>query len=69
MVAVVPPGPAANVGQILLWVVVPYAALAIFLAGFCYRVIKWAWYAGAFPHPYHLRTAEIPALDQARFAG
>lgn len=42
MVAVVPPGPAANVGQIVLWVVVPYAALAIFLAGFCYRVVKWA---------------------------
>jgi len=36
-------GQEATAGQILLWVAVPYAALTIFLAGFCYRVARWAW--------------------------
>ena len=52
VVAVVPQGPEATVGQILLWVVVPYAALAILLAGFCFRVVKWAWS----PVPFRIPT-------------
>lgn len=52
VVAAVPQGAGASVGQILLWVVVPYAALAIFLAGFCYRVVKWAWS----PVPFRIPT-------------
>lgn len=30
-------------GQTLLTLIVPYAALAVFLAGFCRRVLRWAW--------------------------
>ena len=43
---------AATAGQIFLWVAVPYAALAILLAGFCYRVAKWAWS----PVPFRIPT-------------
>jgi len=52
MAAVVPQGTEATVEQILLWVVVPYAALAIFLAGFCCRVLRWAWS----PVPFRIPT-------------
>ncbi len=45
-------GQAATAGQVLLWVAVPYAALAIFLAGFCYRVALWAWS----PVPFRIPT-------------
>ena len=45
-------GQAATAGQILLWVAVPYAAFAIFLAGFCYRVALWAWS----PVPFRIPT-------------
>ena len=31
---------------------VPYAALAIFLAGFCYRILRWAWT----PVPFRIPT-------------
>src|SRR5208337_2808875 len=45
-------GQAATAGQVLLWVAVPYAALAIFLAGFCYRVAQWA----LTPVPFRIPT-------------
>ena len=48
-----PPGEqATTAGQMLYWVAVPYAALAILLAGFCYRVAKWAWS----PVPFRIPT-------------
>src|SRR5208283_1174278 len=47
-----PGEPAATAGQMLFWVAVPYAALAILLAGFCYRVVKWAWS----PVPFRIPT-------------
>ena len=43
---------AASAGQIIFWVAVPYAAFAILLAGFCYRVAKWAWS----PVPFRIPT-------------
>jgi len=52
LVGAVPAEQAASAGQMLLWVAVPYAALAIMLAGFCYRVVKWAWS----PVPFRIPT-------------
>jgi len=39
-------------GGAFVAVAVPYAALAIFLAGFCYRVLRWAWT----PVPFRIPT-------------
>jgi nitrate reductase gamma subunit len=39
-------------GRTVAWVIVPYAALAVFLAGFCYRVAQWA----ASPVPFRIAT-------------
>ncbi len=39
-------------GRTLLGTVVPYAAFAIFLAGFCYRVLRWAFV----PVPFRIPT-------------
>ena len=52
LVGAVPGEQAATAGQIVLWVAVPYAAFAILLAGFCYRVAKWAWS----PVPFRIPT-------------
>jgi nitrate reductase gamma subunit len=39
-------------GRALLTFVVPYAAFAVFLIGFCGRVLRWAWV----PVPFHIPT-------------
>jgi nitrate reductase gamma subunit len=39
-------------GRTVAWVIVPYAALGVFLAGFCYRVVQWA----ASPVPFRIPT-------------
>lgn len=39
-------------GRAFLAVAVPYSALAIFLAGLCYRVLRWAWT----PVPFRIPT-------------
>ncbi len=39
-------------GRTVLAVAVPYAAVAVFLAGFCYRVLRWAWT----PVPFRIPT-------------
>jgi nitrate reductase gamma subunit len=41
-----------HAGLILLAVFVPYAAFAVFLIGFCYRVFRWAWA----PVPFRIPT-------------
>src|SRR5208337_2396844 len=41
-----------DTGRAFIAVAVPYAALAIFLAGFCYRVLRWAWT----PVPFRIPT-------------
>lgn len=41
-----------GVGRDLVTLVVPCAAFAIFLIGFCWRVLKWAWT----PLPFHIPT-------------
>ncbi len=41
-----------DAGRAFIAVAVPYAALAIFLAGFCYRVLRWAWT----PVPFRIPT-------------
>lgn len=41
-----------NEGRTFIAVAVPYAAAAIFLAGFCYRVLRWAWT----PVPFRIPT-------------
>lgn len=38
---------------LLLAVIVPYVALAMFLIGFCYRVVRWAWT----PVPFRIPTS------------
>ena len=43
---------AGQAGRTFAWVIVPYAALAVFLAGFCYRVAQWA----ASPVPFRIPT-------------
>jgi nitrate reductase gamma subunit len=52
LVGVALDGQAATAGQLLFWVAVPYAALAILVAGFCYRVARWAWS----PVPFRIPT-------------
>ena len=37
-------------GRIVLTEVIPYAAFVLFLAGFCWRVARWAWS----PVPFHI---------------
>ncbi|MFZ0704667.1 MAG: sulfate reduction electron transfer complex DsrMKJOP subunit DsrM [Candidatus Korobacteraceae bacterium] len=39
-------------GRFFFAIVVPYTAVAIFLAGFCYRVVRWAWT----PVPFRIPT-------------
>ncbi|HKM80519.1 MAG TPA: sulfate reduction electron transfer complex DsrMKJOP subunit DsrM [Candidatus Acidoferrum sp.] len=41
-----------DTGRAFIAVAVPYAALAIFLAGFCYRILRWAWT----PVPFRIPT-------------
>jgi len=41
-----------DMGRAFIAVAVPYAAAAIFLAGFCYRVLRWAWT----PVPFRIPT-------------
>lgn len=41
-----------HAGVVLLAVLVPYAAFAAFLIGFCYRVARWAWT----PVPFRIPT-------------
>ncbi len=41
-----------DTGRAFIAAVVPYAALAIFLAGFCYRILRWAWT----PVPFRIPT-------------
>ncbi len=52
LVGALPGEQAATAGQMILWVAVPYVALAILLVGFCYRVAKWAWS----PVPFRIPT-------------
>ena len=54
-------------GRSLGWVIIPYAALAVFLAGFCYRVAQWA----ASPVPFRIPTTcaqqkSLPWIKQGR---
>ena len=39
-------------GRAVAWIVIPYAALAIFLVGFCYQVLRWA----VSPVPFRIPT-------------
>jgi nitrate reductase gamma subunit len=45
-------GGRVEAGRAVLTLAVPYAALAIFLVGFCARVLRWAWV----PVPFHIPT-------------
>ncbi len=54
-------------GRTAVWVIVPYAALAVFLAGFCYRVVQWA----LAPVPFRIPTTcgqqkSLPWLKRSR---
>ncbi len=42
-----------DVGRAFFAIAVPYCALAIFLVGFCYRVLRWAWT----PVPFRIPTS------------
>jgi nitrate reductase gamma subunit len=53
-------------GLVLLTVFVPYVAFAVFLLGFCYRVLRWAWT----PVPFRIPTtcgqqASLPWIKSA----
>jgi len=57
----------AESGRALLAVVIPYAALVIFLAGLCYRVVQWA----RSPVPFRIPTTcgqqqSLPWIKSAR---
>lgn len=43
-------GEQITAGRIALAEVIPYAAVVVFLAGFCWRVARWAWA----PVPFHI---------------
>jgi nitrate reductase gamma subunit len=43
---------AGQAARTVAWVIVPYAALGVFLAGFCYRIAQWA----ASPVPFRIPT-------------
>ena len=65
--AAVAPAPHPSPWQFLIWVIVPYAALAIFVFGFCYRVVRWAWT----PVPFRIPTTcgqqrSLPWIKPAR---
>jgi [DsrC]-trisulfide reductase subunit M len=45
-------GGRGEAGRVWLAVAIPYSAAAIFLAGFCYRVLRWAWT----PVPFRIPT-------------
>jgi [DsrC]-trisulfide reductase subunit M len=54
-------------GRTAVWVIIPYAALAVFLAGFCYRVVQWA----LAPVPFRIPTTcgqqkSLPWLKRSR---
>jgi nitrate reductase gamma subunit len=54
-------------GQLMMAIIVPYAAFCIFLAGFCYRVISWA----KSPVPFRIPTTcgqqkSLPWIKSAR---
>jgi nitrate reductase gamma subunit len=42
-----------DTGRAFLAIAVPYSALAIFVVGFCYRVLRWAWT----PVPFRITTS------------
>lgn len=42
-----------DTGRALLAVLMPYSALLIFLVGFCYRILRWAWT----PVPFRIPTS------------
>jgi nitrate reductase gamma subunit len=42
-----------DAGRAFLAIVVPYSALAVFVAGVCYRVLRWAWT----PVPFRIPTS------------
>jgi nitrate reductase gamma subunit len=55
-------------GRIALAEVIPYAAVVVFLAGFCWRVARWAWA----PVPFHIpvtcgQQKSLPWIRAARF--
>ncbi len=43
-------GARIEAGRFVLTLVLPYTAFAIFVAGFCWRVLRWAWA----PVPFHI---------------
>jgi nitrate reductase gamma subunit len=66
-VATAPQQQATSMGQIFMWIFVPYAALAIFVIGFCYRAARWAWS----PVPFRIPTTcgqqkSLPWIKPAR---
>lgn len=57
----------AEAGRVLIGIVIPYAALAVFLVGFCWRVALWA----ASPVPFRIPTTcgqqkSLPWIRSAR---
>jgi len=52
IVALAALGGLARASLVLLAVFVPYSACAVFLIGFCYRVVRWAWA----PVPFRIPT-------------
>lgn len=57
----------SGVGHVLIAIIIPYAALAIFLVGFCYRVVTWA----LSPVPFRIPTTcgqqqSLPWIKSAR---
>ena len=56
---------AANL-QFLFGVILPYAAVLIFLIGMIWRVTDLGQVPGSFPDPHHGRAAKITALDQGQ---
>ena len=61
-------GHASTALSIFFWIVIPYAALAVFFIGFCCRIIRWAWT----PVPFRIPTTcgqqrSLPWIKSSRF--
>lgn len=57
----------SNIGVALLTRILPYAAFLVFITGFCWRVVRWAWT----PVPFRIPTTcgqqkSLPWIKQAK---
>ena len=58
-------GAETGAGRTLLTLILPYMAFAVFLAGFCWRVLRWAWTPVPFRIPVTCGQRMLPWIKTA----